>query len=1365
MKHNLIFLILILLCAIVPQVWGANHVLSLDGDGDYVEISDSESLNAINSQVTMEAWIKPTVFPNRWIAIIFKGDERTSDACSNRSYTLWLNRSGSILLASAPSGKGQVGFNSPSGLIALNTWHHIAGVVDAEDGVMKILLNGVEIGSKDFGKDIYVSVLPLRIGESHESGRQEQNPFAGQIDEVRLWNVARTEEQIRDTMFGTLHGDEPGLVGYWQFEGEGEKAIDATKNGHHGEMFGDAKRVAMELPMNPEQVVSDILTVKAQKQIDFKTGLYKLAITAHRFSRVAGLIPLPITIEIYDSANQLLLKGTHTEVGAKQLASPLLTWTVPDDFEGDVRIVARRTDSMGKERTGETIASTRRFGAGKQTGGSMKDKVGMFRNYDYIDGLCSNWIWRLLEADDGALWIGTWCGGVSRFDGQTWQTFNKDDGLAANVVWSMLQTQDRMLLVGTEKGLSRYDGQQWETQMNDDLEGKRVTALLQTNDGALWVGGGDNLLRYDGQQWYAFTKEDGWPGGGPLALLQAQDSTLWAGQNHQLYRYDGKIWQVETDGLPISSASALLQTKDGAIWAGTVRQGGLSRYDGQRLQTFIQHNETNSLLQTRDGMLWAGNYGVLSRYDGQSWRIFTTKDGLTSNNVRSLVETADGTLLIGTWSGLFHYYRGQWQNITTEDGLASNGISSLLQTEDGVIWVGTGGGLCRYDGEEWQTFTKNVHPLAQTSDGALWARGGGLSRYDGQGWINFTTDDGLPANNIRSLLQTSDGALWVGTGGWFNGSLSRYDGQGWQAFEVAPGKGKTALLQSQDGVLWVGVSLHGIFRYDGKEWIEFTEDDGLEGNDVCSLLQATDGTLWVGTTTGLSCYDGESWSSFTQKDGLMGLSVQAILQTSDGKLWLGTRDGGLNVYDGRCFQSINTEDGLLSNSVRSLLQADDGALWVGTGKGISRIIPTKTPPRPWIRRVAADDKSFENPRDEIQVTGSVGRLSVEYRGITFHTRKGGIKYFTQLVKVGQTVSLPSVGQDSEVRDFGYPRARDGWSKPTNDERVEYTNLAPGEYTFKMQAVDRWLNYSEIANLTIKIVPPFYMRAIFLAPIISFGALLLATLVILATALIKRRRQVRAYERAAVEELQDAREMQMGLMPETALPIEGIEIAGKCLPANTVGGDFFDYLHSERNGEIALVIADVTGKALKGAMNAVMTDGVLRMAVDEMENLSPGVLMMKLNNVLKTRMERNMNVTMVIGVIDVAPNSGEFGYTLTLANAGHHAYPILLHDGEIQSLQAKGMPLGMMAGIEYDEEQFLLQGGDVLILMTDGIIEAMDSAEDYYADSGRLEKTISQFTQDMPAEAMVNAIIEDAMNYGGDKTTRDDDMTVVVAKID
>ena len=278
------------------------------------------------------------------------------------------------------------------------------------------------------------------------------------------------------------------------------------------------------------------------------------------------------------------------------------------------------------------------------------------------------------------------------------------------------------------------------------------------------------------------------------------------------------------------------------------------------------------------------------------------------------------------------------------------------------------------------------------------------------------------------------------------------------------------------------------------------------------------------------------------------------------------------------------------------------------------------------------------------------------------------------------------------------------------------------------------------------------------------------------------KKIEAQREAAEQELQDARQVQMSLMPEVAPLLEGVEIAGRCLSANTVSGDFFDYFTGKSDNQITLVVADVTGKAMKGAMNAVMTDGMLRTAAIEQGQFTPASLMTTLNNILKGRLERYMNVTMVIGTIDTD------AMTLTLANAAHHAHPLRLRDSAIQTLKTGGMPLGMKAGVQYAEEQFPLQSGDMIIFMTDGIIEARDSEEQQYSDSGRLEETILQFTPDWSAESMVEAILNDAMDFGGDKLARDanpndvlisvpnrnqnkngrlrltDDMTVVVAKV-
>ena len=222
------------------------YVLSLDGGGDYVEIKESQTLNSLDSQVTLEVWIKPIVVTYQWMPIIYKGDE-FAPGYANRSYSLFWEQNGSLHLCSAPNGREQISLQTPVKLIALGEWYHVAGVIDGKNGFARILINGVEVASRDFNGDLHVSMLPLRIGWTHEERVvPDYSAFSGLIDEVRIWNIARTQRQIQATMNTTLAGQEEGLVGYWNFDDGTAK--DLSPNGNDGTLFGDAQIVEASLP-------------------------------------------------------------------------------------------------------------------------------------------------------------------------------------------------------------------------------------------------------------------------------------------------------------------------------------------------------------------------------------------------------------------------------------------------------------------------------------------------------------------------------------------------------------------------------------------------------------------------------------------------------------------------------------------------------------------------------------------------------------------------------------------------------------------------------------------------------------------------------------------------------------------------------------------------------------------------------------------------------------------------------------------------------------------------------------------------------------------------------------------------------------
>ena len=226
--------------------------LSLDGDGSYVEIDDSEIINNISEQVTISAWIKPTDFPNTCMNILFKGNKRQPDI-THRQFTLWLFDEGNVFFDTSPGGRPLRYIVSEIESIQKDNWYHVAATIDAKKNTMKLYLNGLEVARNSFSNQnhIHRTTLPFRIGCSHEEERSEHASFAGLIDEVRIWNIARTETQIRSDMNRQLKGDEPGLIGYWKFDTETDGRIsDSSPNQNDGQLIGNAKLEQYKRPIS-----------------------------------------------------------------------------------------------------------------------------------------------------------------------------------------------------------------------------------------------------------------------------------------------------------------------------------------------------------------------------------------------------------------------------------------------------------------------------------------------------------------------------------------------------------------------------------------------------------------------------------------------------------------------------------------------------------------------------------------------------------------------------------------------------------------------------------------------------------------------------------------------------------------------------------------------------------------------------------------------------------------------------------------------------------------------------------------------------------------------------------------------------------
>jgi serine phosphatase RsbU (regulator of sigma subunit) len=240
-----------------------------------------------------------------------------------------------------------------------------------------------------------------------------------------------------------------------------------------------------------------------------------------------------------------------------------------------------------------------------------------------------------------------------------------------------------------------------------------------------------------------------------------------------------------------------------------------------------------------------------------------------------------------------------------------------------------------------------------------------------------------------------------------------------------------------------------------------------------------------------------------------------------------------------------------------------------------------------------------------------------------------------------------------------------------------------------------------------------------------------------------------------QEIQTAQSMQMGLLPEP-LDISELDLAGRCLAANRVGGDYYNHLWMDDDQrKLAIVIADVAGHDMSAAIPAVMFSGMLDFAVKEG---TPGAMLTALNQSLCQQPKRTPFITCCIAIIDLDKKQMQW------SKAGHpEIYHYCTGTDTVEELTAESYPLGVSQKSDYSDETVYLHEGDLLIFYTDGLPEASNPNGRIYGYN-RLERSVHRVAQGgLSSMEGINQMIDDVRGFI-DNTEPEDDMTVVVAKV-
>lgn len=744
-----------------------------------------------------------------------------------------------------------------------------------------------------------------------------------------------------------------------------------------------------------------------------------------------------------------------------------------------------------------TLSATRRKKAVMQ----RLHPQGTWRTYTTADGLPAMQLTHLAEDAEGYLWVATWTGGVCRFDGDRFETFTTADGLPSNRVIYMHRDRRDRLWLATNAGLCWWDGRIFHCVATEDGRHDSLSYICEAEDGRIYVGGGNVMGYYDPERdrfcdlLPAYRQQHDshpwrqWPSQCCIAADGA--GHIWFGNakpedEHSvgIVRYDGETFRVyggETDPLPqidlpyMQAPYVVAADAEKRIWIGG--EGRLWCVEGEHF--FPVPIATNSdeitldiykMQPDREGRLWIC---VMNRgagafyYEDDGFHHLSTGEELPFAPINSIHLDREGLLWFATFGGgLARCDRGGAETMGSK--LAQTAADTIAVDAQGTIWTKPAlpliaRSVVRYDGEATDTFDEQAglvlcSALYRDSSDRLLVGGAGLMHYDGGDFRQLLLE---PADIVvYALGEDHGGHLLLG---YHQGTaeasailqnplrFARFERGRLQTLFCLENKGAlhiSALAPAHQGGFWFGITSFNQLSMEGVGFGHWSEDagttfyttaDGLVADHVLDLAEDTHGHLWIATAGGISRFDGVSFVNFTTADGLPSDRINCVYPGTDGQLLFGTEVGAVR-YDGRIFQILYDQQ---INAVRDISQDGEGRYWFATNTGAVRYTSSTTPPGIRIRHLLAD-QTYE-PGDSIEFSTSTHQLICEYGGISFRSHPAHMLYRHRLRGLDET-----------------------WSIPTHEVRAFYRDLAPGDYTFEVKAIDRDLNESKPAIVTFRV---------------------------------------------------------------------------------------------------------------------------------------------------------------------------------------------------------------------------------------------------------------------------------------------------------
>jgi two-component system sensor histidine kinase ChiS len=784
----------------------------------------------------------------------------------------------------------------------------------------------------------------------------------------------------------------------------------------------------------------------------------------------------------------------------------------------------------------------------RQTKGQPRIK---FQKYALEEGLSQSYVFCMLQDSRGFLWFGTE-DGLNRFDGVRFKTYRHDPddpaSLSHNNVRSLYEDEEGTLWIGTYYGgLNRFDRMtesfyrmEHDPGNPSSLSDNDVRVITADQQGVLWLGtlgGGLNYLHpgHSGFGQYRHLPED--------ASSLSSDQVLSLAVDHE-----GRIWVGTIDGLNRLDPDA-----------GTFRRYKNDPAD----ETSLANNRVNALHIDWQGALWIGTHQGLDRYDPAGdgfvhyplapdsgapvpYQVISIQEGRKNE---LWIGTYRGALLLNTRSGTINAFKN---NPLDPKSLSDNTVNSLEVDSEGGVWIGTRDGVHRFDrklhrfrhyepepGNPRSLPHKSIWGFHEDREGILWVETrAGTVPFDLDAGV--IPDGGISPAGMRAAINEHGGYLledrrdrtWISGGkGLF--SFDRDRNRVVRHFPTPSGPEELSdswaywLYECRDGTLWMRTRI-GIARYnlEQRKFVHHrfntSHPDSLGSNSVTHFLEDRQGNLWLGRRGGgLSRLDREAnrFVHFTHNPNdpasISDDVVHAILEDSEGRIWVSTASGLNLLLDKKTgrFRRFFEKHGLPNDFVYGVLEDDRGHLWMGTNRGIARLdtqsmtFRTYDPSDGQQINEFNDDSYYRNPRTGEMFFGGVNGFTVFHpdsiRADTFRPpvvisrlqylgqgEEGAI--LTEVKGISEKMALTLTHRQKRLlviefaglsfskpgkNQYLYQLAGDNeeWIPLGERREVSFADLEPGRYTLRVKGSngDGFLNNETPAELHLTILPPWW----------------------------------------------------------------------------------------------------------------------------------------------------------------------------------------------------------------------------------------------------------------------------------------------------